>query len=72
MANAIHFKSGWQHKFNDAVDEPFFITPSNQVNVKMMTLKHKLKYYHNDELQFAALELPYKVIWILVNLNFML
>jgi hypothetical protein len=27
----------------------------------MMTLVHDLSYYHNDELKFAALELPYEV-----------
>uniref|UniRef100_A0A481MQK4 Serpin n=1 Tax=Nipponaphis monzeni TaxID=196483 RepID=A0A481MQK4_9HEMI len=60
LANAIHFKSGWEHKFNDAVDEPFFLTPSQHVTVKMMTLKHDLMYYHDDELKFAAIELPYE------------
>jgi len=67
LANAVHFKSGWQHKFEDAVDEPFFLTPTNQVNVKMMSLQHDLKYYHDNELKFAALELPYEVILILVH-----
>ncbi|XP_025406328.1 serpin B4-like isoform X7 [Sipha flava] len=60
LANAIHFKSGWAHKFRDAEDEPFYLTPNNKVTVKMMTLVHDLSYYHNDELKFAALELPYE------------
>lgn len=62
LANAVHFKCGWEHKFNDALDEPFYLTPNNKVTVKMMTLRHDLKYYHSEELKFAALELPYEVI----------
>jgi len=61
LANAVHFKSAWEHKFNDAVDEPFYLTPNNKVIVKMMTLRHNLRYYHDNDLKFAALELPYEV-----------
>lgn len=61
LANAIHFKSGWAHKFEDAADEPFYTTPSKQITVKMMTLRKDLQYYRNEELKFAALELPYEV-----------
>lgn len=60
LANAVHFKSAWDHKFNDAVDEPFYLTPNNKVTVKMMTLRHNLQYYHDNDLKFAALELPYE------------
>jgi len=62
LANAVHFKSGWAHKFKDTNDEPFYLTPTNTVQVKMMSLSHDLLYYHSDELKFAALELPYEVI----------
>jgi len=61
LANAVHFKSAWNHKFNDAEDEPFYLTPNNKVTVKMMTLRHNLQYYHDDSLNFGALELPYEV-----------
>ncbi|KAL5234128.1 hypothetical protein ACI65C_001538 [Semiaphis heraclei] len=60
LANAVHFKSGWAHKFNDAEDDSFYVTPSNKVTVKMMTLVHDLQYYHDSDLKFAALELPYE------------
>ncbi|XP_025205520.1 serpin B4-like isoform X6 [Melanaphis sacchari] len=60
LANAVHFKSGWEHKFNDAEDDYFYVTPSNKVTVKMMTLRHDLQYYHDSDLKFAALELPYE------------
>jgi len=61
LANAVHFQSSWIYKFNDAVDDSFYITPSNKVPVKMMTLVRDLQYYHDSELKFAALELPYDV-----------
>ncbi|XP_015375358.1 PREDICTED: serpin B4-like isoform X4 [Diuraphis noxia] len=60
LANAVHFKSAWAHKFNDAEDDSFYVTPSNKVTVKMMTLVHDLQYYHDSDLKFAALELPYE------------
>jgi serpin B len=60
LANAVHFKSAWAHKFNDAEDDFFYVTPSNKVSVKMMTLVHDLQYYHDSDLKFAALELPYE------------
>lgn len=62
LANAVHFKSGWMYEFSDAVDEPFYLTPSKTKTVKMMTLKHDLQYYHDDELKFSAIELQYEVI----------
>lgn len=61
LANAVHFKSGWAHTFNDAEDDSFYLTPSNKITVKMMTLRHDLQYYHDNDLKFAALELPYEV-----------
>lgn len=57
----MHFKSSWAHEFKDTQDEPFYLTPKNKVTVKMMTLVHNLQYYHDDDLKFAALELPYEV-----------
>jgi len=62
LANAVHFKSAWAHKFNDAEDDFFYVTPSNKVTVKMMTLVHDLQYYHDSDLKYSALELPYEVI----------
>lgn len=61
LANAVHFKSAWDKKFDDAVDAPFYLTPSNHVTVKMMSLRKDLYYYHDDTLKYAALELPYEV-----------
>ncbi|XP_008178943.1 serine protease inhibitor 4, serpin-4-like isoform X4 [Acyrthosiphon pisum] len=60
LANAVHFQSSWVYKFKDAEDDSFYITPSNKVPVKMMTLVHDLQYYHDSDLKFAALELPYE------------
>ncbi|XP_050430549.1 leukocyte elastase inhibitor-like isoform X2 [Adelges cooleyi] len=60
LANAVHFKCDWLHKFNVAIDEPFYATPTTKVNVKMMSLTKDLLYYHDDQLMYSALELPYK------------
>ncbi|XP_008190237.1 serpin B4 isoform X2 [Acyrthosiphon pisum] len=60
LANAVHFQSTWIYSFNDAEDDSFYVTPSDKVPVKMMTLVDNLQYYHDNDLQFAALKLPYK------------
>jgi len=61
LANAVHFKSAWADKFCHVEDDSFYVTPSDKVPVKMMTLDHDLQYYHDNDLKFAAIELPYKV-----------
>ncbi|XP_050535132.1 serpin B4-like [Daktulosphaira vitifoliae] len=60
LANAIHFKSNWKKKFDEAQDDLFFLTPMNHINVKMMSLTEDLKYYHDTDLKYSALELPYE------------
>lgn len=57
----MHFKHSWRYKFTNTEDEPFYLTPINKVTVQMMSLRHDLQYYHDDDLKFAALELPYQV-----------
>lgn len=57
----MHFKCDWLHRFKNVKDEHFYLTPNNQVTVKMMSIKKNLKYYHDDYLKFAALQLPYEV-----------
>lgn len=62
LVNAVRFKSTWEYKFKyTAVDESFYVTPSNKITVKMMVLKRFLQYYHDFDLKFAALALPYEV-----------
>ncbi|XP_050430575.1 uncharacterized protein LOC126839339 [Adelges cooleyi] len=60
LANAVHFKSSWKHEFHNTQDGAFFLTPENQTIVKMMSLRKDLLYYHDGELKYTALELPYK------------
>lgn len=58
----MHFKCAWVNEFKDTKDEPFYLTPNNQVTVKMMSLKKTLNYYHDDNLKFGVLQLPYEVM----------
>ncbi|NP_001156102.2 serine protease inhibitor 4-like isoform X1 [Acyrthosiphon pisum] len=60
LANAVYFKSAWAHQFTRCIDGSFYVTPSNEVAVKMMIREHGFQYYHDDLLQFTALELPYE------------
>ncbi|XP_008183051.1 leukocyte elastase inhibitor isoform X2 [Acyrthosiphon pisum] len=60
LVNAVHFKSDWAHTFKHVYDDFFYVTPSNKVTVKMMTLTRDFQYLHDTVLKFKALELPYK------------
>jgi len=70
LANAVHFKSAWAHQFTSGKDGSFYVTPSKEVAVKMMTREHGFQYYHDSLLQFTALELPYEVIILLYKCKF--
>lgn len=63
LANAVHFKCDWENKFNDTNDELFYLTPNNQVPVRMMSLEKLMYYYHDHDLKFSAIQLPYKVMF---------
>jgi len=70
LANALHFKSAWSNEFELVEDDSFYVTPSDQVPVQMMTLVEDLQYYHDEDLKFAALQLPYKVnTYCFINVN---
>jgi len=69
LVNAVHFKSDWAYKFEYIYDDFFYVTPINKVTVKMMTLTRHFQYFHDKVLKFKALELPYKVIILLINVN---
>ncbi|XP_050532596.1 serpin B4-like isoform X2 [Daktulosphaira vitifoliae] len=60
LANAVHFKSGWEIKFEQAKDELFYLTPNKTKKVNMMSLENlQLQYYHDNELNYSALRLDY-------------
>ncbi|XP_050535095.1 serpin B10-like [Daktulosphaira vitifoliae] len=60
LTSALHFKSNWKYEFNIPTTEPFNISPQKNLLVSMMNLNENLKYYHDQSLKFAALELPYE------------
>lgn len=61
LVNAVHLESAWEYKFKDTVDGNFYVTTCNKMAVKMMVLRRFMKYYHDADLKFAALALPYEV-----------
>lgn len=63
LVNAIHFKANWASKFDPELtrDEPFYITPTESVNVPMMNLyRGKLRFKFSSKLQAKICELPYE------------
>jgi serpin B len=63
LFNAVHFRDFWTEKTKfqeeNTKPEPFFITPTQAVNVNFMNQKDKhFSYYENDTLQMISL--PYE------------
>ena len=60
LANAIYFKGNWATRFKKEAtrDLPFFVSPSEQVDVPTMIQTGDFKIAFSDT--FQALELPYK------------
>ena len=61
LVNAIYFKGAWHSEFKkeNTRSSPFFVTPAQEVNVKMMNSTAKFKYYEDEALKCQMLELPY-------------
>ncbi|XP_037069771.1 serpin B6-like [Pollicipes pollicipes] len=62
LVNAVHFKAGWQHKFNkEWTEEGDFFAPGETLRVKLMTLDGKMLQGSNDcgGLGCQAVELPF-------------
>lgn len=61
LVNAIYFKGDWKYQFptNKTAKEPFFVTPTQQIEVDMMQLEKAaaFRYYSDEELQY--IEIPY-------------
>jgi serine protease inhibitor len=59
LTNAIYFKGNWASQFDETLteDAAFWVTPSEAVEVPMMTQKREFKYAQHNSIQI--LELPY-------------
>lgn len=62
LVNAIYFKGKWLHPFNKGLTYPmpFWTTPTQSVDVDMMTIKKRFKYGSLDKFDATALEMEYK------------
>ncbi|XP_050535807.1 leukocyte elastase inhibitor-like [Daktulosphaira vitifoliae] len=62
IGNAIHFRHFWKNKFITELtkEEPFYLTPTEKINVQMMKRSYIFNYYKDSNLNFSALELPYE------------
>jgi serpin B len=60
LTNAIYFLGGWAEEFSEATttSQHFFLTPSQRVEVPLMTQTVRLGYADSEEVQ--VLELPYR------------
>ncbi|XP_063702034.1 antichymotrypsin-2-like isoform X3 [Culicoides brevitarsis] len=62
LVNAIYFKGKWLYPFNKDLTYPmpFYVTPTETVNVDMMTIKKHFKYGALSKFDATALEMEYK------------
>ncbi|MCJ7842457.1 serpin family protein [Lederbergia sp. NSJ-179] len=59
LINAIYFKGDWTYEFDQKLteDRPFHLKDGSTKDVPLMTVKEKLAYMENDDIQ--AVTLPY-------------
>lgn len=62
LTNAIYFKGDWLHPFKSdhSHDQPFHVTPTNDVSVSMMHQTSTFNHFTDKEKSFQILEMPYK------------
>lgn len=62
LVNAIYFKGKWTYPFDPMFTQklPFWVTPSESVDVDTMNIKKKFRYGKIDNLDATALEMTYK------------
>ena len=61
ITNAVYFQSKWLHQFNKelSTNSSFFVSPTDETVVQLMTLETTLMYGISEKLQATAIELPY-------------
>lgn len=61
IANAIYFKAKWLNKFNkeNTKKVAFFVSPTDEIKVDMMSMETTLMFGISERLQATAIELPY-------------
>lgn len=72
LANAVYFKGKWANEFDPKVttDRPFHIDSTTSKQVPTMYRKGNYKYTELPEVEAKCIELPYAVIFLLQNGNF--
>jgi serpin B len=62
LVNAIYFKGIWEHQFDKekTFTGAFYLDEEKTVDVEYMTIKKHFRYGIFEDLQAAAVELPYK------------
>lgn len=61
ITNAVYFQSKWLNQFNKDLTEntTFFISPTDEIPVQMMSIETTLMYGISEKLQATAIELSY-------------
>nr|AHC06147.1 serpin 3 [Penaeus monodon] len=74
LVNAVYFKGLWENQFNesDTHDQEFWISSQESVQVPMMHIKKKFRYFNHRDLDSTILAMDYKgsrlsMVFILPN-----
>lgn len=61
ITNAVYFQSKWLQQFNKELttNASFFVSPTDELPVQLMTAETTLMYGLSERLQATAIELPY-------------
>nr|AHI48498.1 serine protease inhibitor [Penaeus japonicus] len=62
LVNAVYFKGLWQNQFNESetYDQEFWISAEESVQVPMMHIKKKFRYFNHKGLNSTILAMDYK------------
>lgn len=63
LVNAVYFKGLWLNQFDesDTHDQEFWISAEESVQVPMMHIKKKFRYFNHRDLDSTILAMDYKV-----------
>ncbi len=69
LMNTVYFKGAWISEFDikNTKNEPYYLTPSDKVDVAMMHQTNSFAYFENEQLQLAGL--PYyggATMWVVL------
>jgi serine protease inhibitor len=66
LTSIVNFKNDWEKEFVESKMGRFCLSSTNHIQANMMHLTEYFPYYKDEKNKFAAIELPYNVLHLLI------